>query len=174
MESKSGEYADAGHAQERAIPSIVHRGAGVAAILIILAFQCGTIIAELAFDRAAIAAVKTAIWYSIPVLVLSMATAGGSGTWLARSNASTVVKRKRRRMALATANGVLILIPCAYGLRRWSAAGDLGAGFYTVQALELAAGLTNLVLLIRNALDGRKLTARRRTRRPLGTIAAPD
>lgn len=174
MQSNLGKRSDVGHAQKRSIPAGVHPFAGVAAILIILAFQGATVGVELAGDAAVIASVKSAIWYAIPLLVLALALAGGSGSWLARGNASRVVKRKRRRMALAAGNGLLVLIPSAFLLQRWANAGDLGAGFYALQALELAAGLTNLMLLVRNAQDGRKLAGRGRPRGRPGTVGAPD
>ena len=65
-------------------------------------------------------------------------------------------------MPIIAANGVLILIPSALFLAANAKAGDFDATFYAVQMVELAAGAVNLWLLTKNALDGRKLTARRR------------
>ena len=67
-------------------------------------------------------------------------------------------------LALIALNGVLVLVPCAVTLAVLAGRGDFGATFQAVQALELMAGLVNLVLIGLNIRDGRALTARREAR----------
>ena len=64
------------------------------------------------------------------------------------------VPAKRRRMPFIAANGLFILLPCAFFLYHRAAAGQFDAVFYAVQALELLAGATNLLLLGLSMRDG--------------------
>jgi len=57
-------------------------------------------------------------------------------------------------MQLIAANGILILIPSALFLAAKARAAEFDSAFYLVQALELAAGATNIALLSRNIRDG--------------------
>ena len=61
---------------------------------------------------------------------------------------------KRRRMPFIAANGVLILLPCAFFLNSRAAAGQFDSVFYIVQSIELIAGATNLTLLGLSMKDG--------------------
>jgi hypothetical protein len=60
-------------------------------------------------------------------------------------------------MPFIAGNGLLILLPAALLLERWAAAGNLGGMFYAVQALELLAGATNLLLIGLSIRDGVRL-----------------
>ena len=63
------------------------------------------------------------------------------------------------------ANGILVLIPAALFLAFKARAADFDAAFYAVQALELTAGATNIVLLGLNMRDGLRIKGRlRRTK----------
>lgn len=63
-------------------------------------------------------------------------------------------------MPIIALNGVLVLVPAAFFLAWRSAAGVFDGSFYAVQAIELAAGAANLVLLALNMRDGLRLTGR--------------
>jgi hypothetical protein len=65
-------------------------------------------------------------------------------------------------MPLIAANGILILIPSALFLASKARAGEFDTGFYVAQALELAAGGTNIALLGLNMRDGLKMKGRLR------------
>jgi Na+/H+ antiporter NhaA len=65
-------------------------------------------------------------------------------------------------MPLIAANGILILIPSALFLASKASAGEFDTGFYAAQALELAAGATNIALLGFNMRDGLKMKGRLR------------
>ena len=97
------------------------------------------------------------LWLLIP----SLAAAGISGNLLARGRSGPTILAKRRRMALAAGNGLLVLVPCALVLARWATAGAMDGTFYLVQGIELLAGAVNLTLLGLNLRDGLRLTRSR-------------
>ena len=69
-------------------------------------------------------------------------------------------------MPFIAANGLLVLIPSALFLALKARTGQFDLSFYLVQALELAAGATNLTLLGLNMRDGLKMKGRLRPHRP--------
>ena len=87
---------------------------------------------------------------------------GGSGFSLARGRHSPAIDRKRWRMKIIAANGLLVLLPLAILLYRRADEGLLDGVFYAMQTLELLAGSTQLTLLALNFRDGRKLSRRKR------------
>lgn len=138
----------------------LHACAGALALTIICLFWISTAVAELSGDAVAVASVKQAILYGMAVLIPAMAAAGASGFSLAKGWKSPVVARKRLRMQLVAANGLLILLPSAWLLAGWAQAGRFDLAFVLVQALELMAGATNITLLSLNMRDGLKLRRR--------------
>jgi hypothetical protein len=147
-----------------------HAFAGALALLTICIFWTATAITELFGDASAIAAVKNGILAGMLVLIPSMAVAGASGFSLGKGWRSPAVLRKKLRMKIIAANGVLILAPSAVFLASKAAAGELDAAFVTVQAIELVAGAVNITLLSLNILDGlalRKRPARAKVERTL-------
>jgi len=144
-----------------------HALAGTLGFLLLLAFFGATVVAEASGDPALIAFVKRAIVLALIGFVPTMAVAGASGAKLAgERNRSARVARKKRRMAIAAANGLLVLVPCAIALDRLATAGAFGATFGAIQLVELVAGAVNLVLLGLNVRDGLRMRARRRSPRP--------
>ncbi|MEW9805507.1 hypothetical protein ABUE31_05860 [Mesorhizobium sp. ZMM04-5] len=141
-----------------------HAVAGALALLTICIFWCATAATELFGDAAAIASVKKCIVAGMLVLIPAMAVAGALGLSLGRGWRSPAVERKKRRMKIAAANGILILIPSAVFLAGRAEAGAFDAAFATVQALELIAGAVNITLLSLNMRDG--LALRRKPARP--------
>ncbi|PKM46433.1 MAG: hypothetical protein CVV05_01790 [Gammaproteobacteria bacterium HGW-Gammaproteobacteria-1] len=135
----------------------IHAAAGITAFVTILLFFSVTLAVELGGDAAAVAQVKgyivRGLWLLIPALMLT----GASGFALARGRVGGGVAAKKRRMPFIAGNGLLILLPAALLLDRWAAAGSLDGMFYAVQALELLAGATNLVLIGLNIRDGIRL-----------------
>ena len=145
---------------------IVHPLAGAIALLTIATFWLSTVASELFASHAVVISVKTAIPWGFLLLVPALAAAGGSGFALAAGRRPALVQKKIKRMPIIAANGILILIPSALFLASKANAGEFDTAFYAVQALELVAGATNIVLLSRNMLDGLRLKGRLR-RRPL-------
>jgi hypothetical protein len=143
---------------------IVHPIAGALAILTIATFWLSTTLSELFGTQAVVTAVKTAIPWGFLLLIPSLAAAGGSGFVLAKGRRAGLVGAKIKRMPLIAANGILVLIPSALFLAFKAKAAEFDAVFYTVQALELTAGATNITLLGLNMWDGLALKGRLRCR----------
>lgn len=148
----------------RALAKVIHPVAGATALLLISGFLVATLLAELAGTPADIVAVKTAIPWLLLVLIPVIALAGGSGFRLGTGWTAPLVAAKRRRMPLIAANGLLVLVPAALFLAAKAEAGAFDSAFYAVQAVELLAGATNLVLLGLNVRDGLVLGGRLRRR----------
>ncbi|RYH09569.1 hypothetical protein [Tropicimonas sp. IMCC6043] len=148
------------------IPTLrLHLVSGGLALATIATFWTSTVLTELFRSAAAVATVKSAILWGFALLIPALATAGITGNRLARGRSGGLVTAKRRRMAIAALNGLLILVPAAILLARWSAAAQFDATFALVQAVELAASAANVTLLALNLRDGRKMSrARRRVR----------
>jgi len=143
----------------------LHAAFGGLALVTICCFWGSTVLSELFGDHAAIASVKNAILWGMLVLVPAMAAAGGSGFSLGKGWKSPVVLRKKRRMQIIAANGILILVPSAVFLAGRAGAGAFDTAFAVVQAIELIAGAINITLLSLNMRDG--LALRRKPERTL-------
>ncbi len=136
---------------------IIHPLAGAIAILTIATFWLSTAVVELIGSAAAVVAVKTTIPWGFLLLIPALAAAGGSGLALAAGRRGGLIGAKLKRMPFIAANGVLILIPSALYLAFKARAGEFDASFDAVQALELAAGATNIALLGLNMRDGLRM-----------------
>ncbi len=143
----------------------IHAAAGTLALLTIVTFWSSTIISELFGTYAQIATLKMAVLWGMLVLIPAMATAGATGAALGKRMKLPQVAQKAGRMKIIAANGILILLPSAIFLAMRSASGQFDALFYTVQAVELLAGIVNITLLGRNMKDGLAIRARLRVKR---------
>lgn len=141
---------------------IIHPVAGALALLCIAAFWLSTALSESLGSPEAVRAVKMAIPWGFVLLIPALAATGGSGFSLAKGQRGGLVEAKLRRMPWIAANGVLVLIPSALFLAHKASMGAFDGTFYVVQALELAAGAVNIVLLGLNMRDGLRMTAQRR------------
>jgi len=141
---------------------IIHPVAGMIALVTIATFWLSTALTELFASQAAVTAVKTAIPWGFLLLIPALAAVGGSGFVLAKGRRAGLIGTKLKRMPIIAANGILILIPSALYLASKAQAGEFDSAFYAVQALELAAGATNITLLGLNMRDGLKITGRLR------------
>ena len=146
----------------------IHPIAGALALLTVCTFWLSTAYSELTGDLDLIVRVKTWIPWGFIVLTPAVIAAGGSGAVLGRRMRGALMDAKRRRMPIVAANGLFVLVPSAIFLAVRAQAGDLDGVFYAVQAIELAAGAVNILLLGLNMRDGIRLAARRRlSARPL-------
>lgn len=143
---------------------IIHPIAGAVALLTIATFWLSTAISELLLSEAAVIAVKTVIPWGFLILVPALAAAGGSGFALAKGRRTGLVGAKVKRMPIIAANGILLLVPAALFLAYKASHAQFDGIFYTAQALELAAGATNISLLGLNMRDGLKMKGRLRRR----------
>jgi len=149
----------------RLVLAAIHAVASGSALLLLASFWLATAYSELMLDAAGKASVKRGILVGILGLVPALVVAGATGRLLAGKRPAGLAARKLARMKLVGANGVLVLVPCAVWLAHLAAAPPLGRLFYGLQALELCAGVVNLVLLAQNARDGLILAGRVRPRR---------
>ena len=143
---------------------VIHPVAGTLALLTIATFWVSTSLSELFGSAASVVAVKSAIPWGFLVLIPALIAAGGSGFALAKGRRGGLVGAKIKRMPIAAANGILILIPSALLLASKAKAGEFDTLFYAVQALELAAGAVNITLLGLSMRDGLKMKGRLRRR----------
>lgn len=143
---------------------IVHAIAGTTAMLIVVGFWTATLVSEIFLDYAAVATVKHAIVYGLFLLVPFMAATGGSGFALGKSRKGYLLDRKKKRMAIIGANGLLVMIPAAIFLNGKAAAGEFDTLFYAVQTVELIVGVVQLALMSMNFRDGLKLAGKLRLR----------
>jgi hypothetical protein len=143
---------------------IIHPVAGGLALLTIATFWLSTALSELFASEAIVTAVKTAIPWGFLLLIPALAAAGGSGFALAKGRRAGLIGAKIKRMPFIAANGILVLIPAALFLASKARAAEFDTTFYAVQAIELAAGATNIALLGLNMRDGLKMKGRLRRR----------
>lgn len=141
---------------------VIHPVSGAAALLTIAIFWLSTALSELFASQATVIAIKTAIPWGFILLIPALAAAGGSGFALAKGRRAGLVGIKARRMPFIAANGILILVPAALFLAYKASHAEIDGIFYAVQALELAAGATNISLLGLNMRDGMKMKGRLR------------
>jgi hypothetical protein len=136
----------------------IHKTAAVIAFLLIVLFFVSSFMVDISGDYVAIAQVKQTILYSVGLLVIAMMTTGITANKLYGAKVKGALAVKQKRMKIAAANGVVILIPAAIFLADWSAAGQFDSVYWTVQAIELIAGATNATLLGLNIRDGIRLS----------------
>lgn len=136
---------------------IVHPVAGVLALVTIVIFWVSTALSGLFASGTTVAAVKMAIPWGFLLLVPALVAVGGSGFALAKGRRGGLIGAKAKRMPLIAANGILVLIPSALFLASRARAAEFDAGYYTVQAVELAAGVVNITLLTLNLRDGLRM-----------------
>ncbi|KAA5601952.1 hypothetical protein F1193_08225 [Blastochloris sulfoviridis] len=139
---------------------LIHPLAGAVALLTIATFWISTVAVEALGTPTDIARLKDAILWGMLVLVPAMAIAGASGMRLGRTSLHPLVEAKQSRMPIIALNGLLVLVPAAFFLANRAAAGMFDQVFYTVQAIELAAGAFNFYLLVLAMRDGFRLTGR--------------
>ena len=137
----------------------LHPLSGALALLTILMFWSATVFSELFASPATVMTVKAAIPWGFLLLIPALAATGASGIALARERNGALIQGKRRRMPVIAANGLLILIPSALLLSYKAQSGQFDGIFYGVQAIELAAGAVNVVLLALNLRDGLRMSS---------------
>jgi len=141
---------------------IMHPIAGTIAMLCIGSFWLSTLVSELFFSQDVIVLVKHTILQAMWLMIPAMAVTGGSGFALSGERKGNLLASKKKRMQIIAANGLLILLPCAFYLYGKAAAGEMDATFYALQVVELVAGATNFSLMALNFRDGLKLSGRLR------------
>lgn len=144
----------------------VHGAAGLLALVVIVSFWSSTVLVELLGEPAAVAMVKSAIAWGLLVLVPLLVATGISGFSMSGPNPKGMLATKLRRMRVAAANGIMVLVPAALFLAWKANAGQFDATFVVVQGAELAAGAVNAALIALNVRDGLRLSGRFRLSAP--------
>lgn len=137
----------------------IHIAATMIAALTIATFFISSLIAEIQGDEILIKAVKTGIFYSLPILFLAMPTLAISGNKLANHSRHPDVLQKQRRMKFIIINGML-LITLAVFLYYRANYHAIDNSFLIAQLAEFAFGFSNLVLISMNIKTGLKLSGR--------------
>ena len=143
---------------------MIHPVAGAIVMLTIATFWLSTALSELFASHATVTLVKTAIPWGFLLLIPALIAVGSSGLALAKGRRAGLIGTKFKRMPLIAGNGILVLVPSALFLASKARGAEFDAAFYGVQALELAAGATNMTLLALNMRDGLTLKGRLRRR----------
>ncbi len=89
-----------------------------------------------------------------------MAVTRASGMALSKSRSGKLVDLKKKRMRIVAINGILVMVPAAVFLYLKTATGEFDMTFFSVQVVELVAGVVQLTLLTRNFRDGLRLDGR--------------
>ena len=131
----------------------VHLAAAVAAVVVIVTFLVSSAVTELIGTAGTVHALRHGIVLGLPLLIACLATAALTGRRLGGRSRAPVVRRKRRRMQVIAATGLVVLVPCAVLLNYQA--------MPALEITELAAGGLNLALLVLNFRDGRALARRR-------------
>ncbi len=145
----------------------LHAIAGAIALLTILTFWLSSVYVELTGSNADIAFVKASILKGMIILIPSMMAVGASGFSLGGNWKGKLVARKKLRMKIIAANGMIVLLPSAVFLAMRSGAGVFDLWFYVVQGLELIAGAANIALIGLNIGDGLALGRRHKTQQSI-------
>ncbi|QIW16707.1 hypothetical protein A4G20_10385 [Pasteurellaceae bacterium RH1A] len=132
----------------------LHKTGAMASLLLIGTFWASSLISELALSKEAVIAVKNAICYGLFALIFAMAVTGITGMKMGAKAKHPSIVAKKKRMPLVAANGLFILLPCAFYLCHKANLGEFDGLFYAIQALELLAGGLNFVLLALSVKDG--------------------
>ena len=140
----------------------IHLAASLASVVVVTTFLATSAITELAGSNGPVRALRHAIVYGLPLLVVCLATAGLTGNRLSGHSRSPIVRRKRRRLQVAAAIGLAILVPCALILSHLANSATTGSTFRALELSELAFGALNLYLIGRNFADGLRLSSGRR------------
>jgi hypothetical protein len=151
--------------------SRVHAIAGTLALALIALFFTSSVVVEMIGDHSAVALIKKLILFGVIVLVPAMIATGATGRLRARRWRGSLVRRKKIRMVVIAAIGLLVLIPCAVTLQRFASSGDFGSTFYVVQFVELAGGLTNIILMSLNVRSGMIMTGKIKRKPGRATMA---
>ncbi|WP_159990702.1 hypothetical protein [Pelistega ratti] len=139
---------------ERATLRKIHRTFAILATLLIATFWSSTLISELFLSEQAVVVVKQSIIYGVFVLIIAMIATGATGAKMAGKAKHPKILAKKFRMPFIAANGLLILLPCAFYLADKASHLAFDMNFYIVQIVELVVGACNLFLMILSIRDG--------------------
>lgn len=138
---------------------LAHIIATAIASLTIASFFISSLLAELFGSVDVIKTVKTAILYSLPIMLVAMPVLGISGQKLADGRKSPLVTRKTKRLKWVFINGMLLII-LAIILYSLAMNNYFGRVFLSFQIIELSLGFINFILIALNIRTGLKLSGK--------------
>jgi len=138
----------------------IHAIVGGIAFLMILSFWTSTVVSELFASLETVALVKGLILKGMFILIPAMVIVGASGMAMGSKRQDAPAMRKKKRMPIIAATGLLVLLPAAIYLESKASSGSFDTWFYVVQAVELIAGASNLSLMFLNIRDGLRMTGK--------------
>jgi len=140
----------------------IHPVAGVIALAATVTFWGAAAGAWVLGSETAILWVRTVILWGMLVLVPAVVIAGASGYKLGGAEKRGRIGHKKQRLRFIGINTIVVVLPCAFLLHDLALEAQLGVPYTIEQAIELVAGLLNVVFLLMNARDGRALVAERK------------
>ena len=143
-------------------PRRIHPLAGGVAILCIASLMGSTVLADPCGTPHIIFSTKRDILRGLVILVPSLALTGFSGYRATGGALRGLALAKFKRMRVIGANGLCILVPCAFFLAFRASELKFDGVFYSIQSLELVVGSINLALLVMNFRDGVHMARARR------------
>ena len=141
--------------------SKAHAIAGLIALLTICTFWVSTMISEIFGSADQIILVKSTILLAMFILIPAIAITGASGFALGGKWKLPQITKKKGRMKIIAANGILILLPAAFFLSARAQNNNFDAIFIAVQIIEMIAGAINIALILLNMRDGIALAKRK-------------
>lgn len=141
--------------------SKTHAIVGLIALLTICTFWVSTLISEFFGSIDQIILVKSTILRAMFILIPAMAITGASGFALGGKWKLPQIDKKKGRMKIIAANGILILLPAAFFLSARAQAHNFDGIFIAVQVIEVIAGALNITLILLNMRDGIALSKRK-------------
>lgn len=142
---------------------LIHKAGFALFFLTILTFFLSTVVSLIFCSIAAKVMVKQLIVFpGLPILILSAATTGITGRFLAMNRGGRIIENKLKRMKLIAFNGLFVLIPCAFYLKTAAMRSDFGSLYNTIQAAELLFGTFNIALILKNIRVGAALAGKRK------------
>jgi cytochrome bd-type quinol oxidase subunit 1 len=134
-----------------------HIAGSMVAVITIGVFFFSSLASAFYYDKDFTFLVKSGIFYTLPILLISMPMVVITGNKLAGNSVHPLLLEKKKRMKFIGINGVLlVMIACL--LFYWAKKSDYSQAFTIIQVLELLLGFINLLLLIKNFQTGRKLS----------------
>ena len=135
----------------------IHVSATFMAVVVISTFFISSLIAEIKGDETFIKTVKTAIFFSLPLLIVTMPTLAITGKQLAAHSKNQKVLQKQKRMKWIMMNGMLLILLASY-LYYQSNFQTINDTFLYFQIMEFVLGISNLFLIGLNMKAGFQLS----------------
>lgn len=151
----------------------LHLSAATLVVLCTTSFCLSTVVSELFMSLYAVNIVKQAIFYGLGILIPALIITAATGFAMTRKGAGgALIARKKKRMPIIAAIGLLVMLPSAIFLAYKAENGAFDSVFQLIQTLELIGAGIQIALISFSFRDGLRLTGRLSSRRQKETIEA--